>query len=93
MHQEEICKIIESSFDKIKEIVVYRQDWDYSETFKIISYEVWIGGGDQTVLFDTLNDYNLSDGFTVRYHDKKDNVNQVNLYSFEEFEKLIKTLV
>lgn len=46
-----------------------------------------------TVLFDTLNDYNLSDGFTVRYHDKKDNVNQVNLYSFEEFEKLIKALV
>lgn len=47
MHQEEICKIIESSFDKIKEVVVYRQDWDYSETFKIISYEVWIGEGDQ----------------------------------------------
>ena len=93
MKKEEICNLIEKALDKIKEVVVYREDWGYSETFEIISYEVWIGDGDQTVLLDTVNDYNLSDGFSVRYHDKEDAVHQVELKSFEEFETLVKTLV
>ncbi len=92
MNQEEICNLIETSFDKIEDVVVYRYDEGYSESFDIASYEVWIGDGSQTILFDTVNNYNLSDGFSVRYHDKEDMVHQVYVSSFEKFETLLKSL-